>query len=82
MVRTVPISKELIESLEGTLSFDPDGVDIDEVTKVQEDLNNANFPYSMYFVEGRYRPELHIPAIETLVGVEAIRGYLQEQGRL
>ena len=86
-MRTVKLNKEFLSQFEGVLSYDPDRVDIGEATEVHQSLSKAGFLASAYYGEGKDHPVLEISGeekqvVQTLVGTEAITGFLQDQGRL
>lgn len=58
MVRTVPISKEVLDLNKGVLLVDPDGYDKEEMDQVFDALIQAQFLTSVCYVEGYYSPVL------------------------
>ncbi len=87
MVKTIKIFEGPIPNFEGVLLLDPDGVDMDEFYRVQDDLSKADFLHTLAYVEGMYSPVLDTTSREgnlsqRLVGADAIRGFLEDKGRV
>ena len=87
MAQTIRVFEGEIPHYEGALHVDYGSVTgVDEGLEAQAVLQRADFLHSVCFVEGANPPELLLAdeqksGVSSLVGLEAIVGFLKEQGR-